>query len=270
MLLALKKHEEDLTVSKKQNAAALCGVREKAAGFAEGRSLIKRENFGGKAMKKVLWTVLLTALLLCSACGKKAEQPEEWVGVYQAAGGWVMGTEVEISQLHRNGVTLSLHEDGTFRILCDDAVAEGTWSLGQKELLLDAGSGIAYRARVEEDALTLRDGMDLGLRLIFQKEREAAKPGYYVLKSISREGESFDADFYDAAGLGGSYLELREDGTGTLYFSGEAPSTFEWSEEGILTEDAGAVPLTVSGGGILLELGDVVVVFAARTEADKQ
>ena len=182
-----------------------------------------------------------------------------------------MGTDVEISQLHRNGVTLTLREDGTFRIRCDDAAAEGTWSLGRLDLLLlDAGNGIAYRARVEEGTLTLQDGMNLGLCLIFQKEREAAKPGYYVFKSISSEGESFDAAFYDAAGLGGSYLELREDGTGTLYFSGQAPSTFEWSEEGILTEDAGAVPLNVSGEEILLKLGDVTVVFAAQTEADEQ
>lgn len=219
-------------------------------------------------MKRLFAMALAALLLFCAGCEfpfPKEEEGSPHAGVYQAVtAGWGE-EEKDITEVHRNGVTVQLEKDGLCRIVCDDMFAEGEWTADGEDIFIN-GEGIAYCAKVYGERMVLRDSMSLGLYLTFVKEEEEVRPGYYPLKLVKEGDTSRSAAHYESIGMGGSYLELREDGTGTLYFSGQSPDVFEWTQEGILTDDAGVVPMVVSGGDILLEIGDVTAVFS-RTES---
>lgn len=94
--------------------------------------------------------------------------------------------------------------------------------------------------------------------------------GYYDLFSMTRSTDTLTREDMDAMHWK-VYLDLGEDGTGVLDLGGGEVIDLTWSD-GSVTADGGAVPYTLAGGMLNLDLSDddgpLVLVFQKSQPAD--
>lgn len=94
------------------------------------------------------------------------------------------------------------------------------------------------------------------------KEKTPADVGYYVLTSMAMEGMTMEGDIlkqYEEETGTVTYLELREDGTGTLCVFGES-GDLTW-KPGEITADGETAPYTLEDGVLTLSVEGAAMVF---------
>ena len=80
---------------------------------------------------------------------------------------------------------------------------------------------------------------------------ETKDAGKYMLTSMKDGEEVIDLETLQLIGADGWYLELKEDGTGTLYLGDDDITELKW-EDGVLEVDGEKVEYTREGDSITL------------------
>ena len=95
-----------------------------------------------------------------------------------------------------------------------------------------------------------------------QKEADVPKDqvGKYMLEEVKSEKTTITQKMLQDLGMDDSYLELRSDGTATLYISGDDPEDLTWSD-GKLTADGESIAYTYSDGMITIKIENEQMTF---------
>jgi len=233
-------------------------------------------------MRKFISIVMVVLLVLgVAACGgNSGDSDDPNLGVWRAVTGEMFGMSMEVEEFFEKGFTVELKAKGKCALNVDGSKANGTWTLDNGAFTLKGG-GLDCKGRLENGKLTLEDVMGMGLTLVFEKEggspgsnqdsgqireivsKYASDAGYYIIDSITQEGETFGAD--DLKGFGISYyIVLNEDGTMELNTDNVIKGTWE---PGVLRymEDGEDVTNEYTRDGDYLTIdigdGDITLVF---------
>ncbi len=95
-----------------------------------------------------------------------------------------------------------------------------------------------------------------------KKEADVPKDqvGKYMLEEVKSEKTTITQKMLQDLGMDDSYLELRSDGTATLYISGDDPEDLTWSD-GKLTADGESIAYTYSDGMITIKIENEQMTF---------
>ena len=224
--------------------------------------------------------VVLLVLGVAACGGNSGDSDDPNLGVWRAVTGEMFGMSMEVEEFFEKGFTVELKAKGKCALNVDGSKANGTWTLDNGAFTLKGG-GLDCKGRLENGKLTLEDVMGMGLTLVFEKEggspgsnqdsgqireivsKYASDAGYYIIDSITQEGETFGAD--DLKGFGISYyIVLNEDGTMELNTDNVIKGTWE---PGVLRymEDGEDVTNEYTRDGDYLTIdigdGDITLVF---------
>lgn len=220
-------------------------------------------------MKKIIALLLALAMLLSlAACGGSAEEDPnagKYIGISAAVGGF----SLPMSDIYPGETWIELKSGGKGDIMLDGDSYGLKWTL-EGEAITITLEGVDSIGTLKDGVITV-DLMDMGCVMEFLLE--GAEPpvptvtyqdaGYYEFIRIENEDPESaiseeDMAIAKSAGLT-MYLELRSDGTGTMYIEEEMPVTWQ---DGKITyvEDGLSVSYTMENGEMTLDmLGSVMV-----------
>lgn len=232
--------------------------------------------------KRVLAAALALLLALSlAACGKEKTPAD--VGYYvltsMAMEGMTMEGDILKQYEEETGTVtyLELREDGTGTLCIFGESGDLTWKPGK---ITADGETVPYT--LEDGVLTLSvEGAAMvftlgekgsagssGGGLSGQKlptpggdnDEKDGDAGYYILTSITADGMTMEEDLLKQIyGEEGLYLELKEDGTGSMGAAGEE-GELTW-KDGVITMDGDDTPYTVKDGELTMEQDGATMVF---------
>lgn len=216
-------------------------------------------------MKKWI-AILLAAVItlgLC-ACGGPTYD-EALMGVYTCYAGEAMGVKMDAADLFDDDCTIELKQGGKGKMHMDG----DDYSL---KYTLD-GETINIEVDGETGSGTLKDGLMevevLELKLYLAKEGveiPSSDAGYYILTSMTEDGETFDEAMLKELGLYGTMcLVMNEDGTGYMCFGEDDVSSITW-EQGAITVDGETSPYTLEGDVLTIEEDGISMTFTRSDE----
>ena len=221
---------------------------------------------------------MIAALCLILFRGRKNQANDPNLGTWVAVSGEVSGFSTPVSELFEQGFTIELKNRGKCRLVVDGVKASGKWSLDGTDFHIKS-VGLECDGTLEGEVLVLENIMGADMNLTFTKDGrplEEVMPadtenggekdtdgadhgaetasdsdaGIYLLKQVVSSGEDgagvVTADDLEELGADPSYLELREDGTGELFFVDELYE-LKWTE-GELTLFGEASPYLLQDG----------------------
>lgn len=228
-----------------------------------------------KTGKLLLCALLILSLLLtAAACSKKEEQNA--AGYYTLKNVSEDGEELDLEALgfSQDEAFLLLNEDGTAVLYLFDELTDLTWR-GDQLRSVEEDDPLTFK--LEDKLLTFEiDGTEITFKRskddppdIDALREELAKPqgpsGCYVLKSMTMDGETVDAEMLEGFGVS-IYMEFNDDGTGTINMMGDE-ETFEW-EEGTIYSDGETLTYTLDGDTLTVtdEEDEMVLVAGEKPE----
>jgi hypothetical protein len=233
-------------------------------------------------MKKII-SITITILLLAgiTACSDKSGASDDPnLGVWKAVTGEMFGLSMKVEEYFGKGFTIELKAKDKCALNIDGEKANGTWTLNNGAFTVKGG-GLDCAGRLENGTLTLENVLGMGMTLVFEKEggikRAAAEApseksietpaagdaGYYVIDSVTQDGETYDAAMLKEIGIS-YYLLLNEDGTMLINTDNAIEGTWK---KGVLSysEDGEEVisKYTLDGDLITINIGDdsITLVF---------
>lgn len=223
-----------------------------------------------KTPKLLLCFLLILSLLLtAAACSKNEEQ--------NAAGYYTLKTvsedgeelDLEALGLSQDEAFLLLNKDGTAVLYLFDELTDLTWRNNQ---LRSVEGDDPLTFKLEDKLLTFEiDGTELAFKRskddppdLDALREKLAKPegpsGCYILKSMTMDGETIDAELLEGFGMT-AYIEFFEDGTGTIDLMGDTED-FEWEDDTIYA-DGENLTFTLDGDTITITDDEDEMVFVA-------
>ncbi|MDL2214256.1 DUF5640 domain-containing protein [Clostridia bacterium OttesenSCG-928-O13] len=228
-------------------------------------------------MKKVVSILLALVLVIgLAACGGgKSDDPN--VGMWNAVSASMMGIDMEIDELFESGVTLELKANGKFTIDVDGEKGNGKWEYDGDTLKFSA-SDADMTGTVEDGMLTLTNLLGMGIDITFEKEggyttgaaegaqNTSSDAGYYVIDSITEDGETYDSESLKEMGIA-YYVLLNEDGsaeicTDSVIQATWTPGKLRYKEDG---EDV-VSNYTLDKDLLTIELGDGITLVFKRSD----
>ena len=219
-------------------------------------------------MKKIFALLLALAMLLTlAACGEKEADPHagKYEGIYAKAFGMTM----PMPEVYEGETWIELKSGGRGTICLDGDQFGLKWSLAGSDITITF-DGVDSVGTLENGMIVI-DLMDMGMELTFLKEgAEMPEPeathndsGYWdIVRLDSEDPDSCvsEEDMVYAKAYGTfAYLDLLEDGTGTLYLNEEFPITWQ---DGTLTDEPGLVwNYTIEGDELHLTIETNTFVF---------
>lgn len=218
-------------------------------------------------MKKLIAILLSAAMLLgLCACGGPTYD-EALLGVYTCYAGEAMGVKMDAAELWDDVCTIELKQGGKGKVHMDGDDYSMKYTL--------AGETITIEVDGETGSGTLKDGLMeveiLDLKLFLAKEgvevpSAASDAGYYILTSMTEDGETFDEAMLKELGLYGTmYLVMNEDGTGYMCFGEDDTSSLTW-EQGFITMDGETAPYTLEGDVLTIEEDGVSMTYTRSND----
>lgn len=216
-------------------------------------------------MKKWIAMLLSAAMLLgLCACGGPTYD-EALLGVYTCYAGESMGVKMDAAELWDDVCTIELKQGGKGKVHMDGDDYSMKYTLD--------GEAITIEVDDETGSGTLKDGLMeveiLELKLYLAKEGveiPSSDAGYYILTSMTEDGETFDEAMLKELGLYGTMcLVMNEDGTGYMCFGEDDVSSITW-EQGAITVDGETSPYTLEGDVLTIEEDGVSMTFTRSDE----
>ena len=214
-------------------------------------------------MKKCIAVLLVMAMVLSlAACGGSAEDPN--AGVYHGAAAEVSGKALAMKDIYAGETRLELAPRGKGHLKLDGIDFPVKWKL--------EGEVITLSIHGEKSVGTLKDGivviepLDSGIIMTFLKEGAELPAtyqdaGYWDIVRIGSEDPKIcvsEEDIFYASTA--RYLELKPDGTGTLFMGTLLPIT--WQDGAVtLADERTTHSYTLEDGELALDMTEYTLVF---------
>lgn len=178
-------------------------------------------NINRKLIAMVL-SVAFTLTLLAS-CGKNgppvSDDPN--IGVWKATKVEMFGEESDANEVFENGFELELMENGKCELRGDNGKDTYQWKAQGNAIAVSIDGTDFMTATINDGVMVIDDFMETGMKITLEKEgavsgvSKAKEAGYYVIDSMTIDGELYDAKALEDAGIN-YYIRLKEDNTAEI------------------------------------------------------
>jgi len=150
-------------------------------------------------------TVCITLAGMLAGCGKSEPDPNS--GLYEAVSATMMGMEIDVSDIYKNGVSFDLQDGGKCIANMDGDKAKIKWSTDGDSIHFE-GAGVELDGTIGGGDMTLVNMMDMGVDMKFhcnellhadlESEDAQSAPNARKKDSDSKSGGSVLARLKDA------------------------------------------------------------------------
>ncbi|MGI5849514.1 MAG: hypothetical protein ACOX8Q_05555 [Christensenellales bacterium] len=245
----------------------------------------RKETLYRKLGAAVLVIVLTVALL--TGCGKSAPavSDDPNIGLWKATKVEMFGEESDADEVFDGDFELELMAGGKCELRGDDGKDTYTWAVHGNTLTISANGTDFISATIKGGVMVIGDFMETGMKITLEKEGAAAnnpvssdmpadEVGYYVIDSMTIDGEHYDAESVKDMGIS-YYIRLNEDNTAQISTDALIKGTwkdgkirYQQDGEGVVNE------YVLEGDALTIEISDgdsqATLVFKRSSESGAQ
>lgn len=177
-------------------------------------------NVNQKCIAITLAIVLTLAML--TGCGKSAPavSDDPNIGVWKATKVEMFGDESDADEVFDGGFEIELKAGGKCELRAESKKDSYTWAIQGNTLTISASGADFISATIKDSVMVIGDFMGTGMKITLEKEGAvtsnpanapaALDAGYYVIDSMTIDGERYDAESLKGMGIS-YYIRLNED-----------------------------------------------------------
>ena len=173
--------------------------------------------------------IIVFVLALLTGCGKStpAVSDDPNIGIWKATKVEMFGDESDADEVFDGGFEIELKAGGKCELRAESKKDSYAWAIQGNTLTISASSADFISATIKDSVMVIGDFMGTGMKITLEKEGAVtSKPassnapaaldvGYYVIDSMTIDGERYDAESLKSMGIR-YYIRLNEDNTAQI------------------------------------------------------